>query len=255
MRKCDVCGRKDRMCGVGSGYSGSPAITISWCARPKCIAEARARRVAADKRPRLHFVSKTSDAIGALALPKIHILDPQTKTRSICGVLLSGETREFHESVFTSAYRGCRSCDRMRASAEERLPRSPAPATSALSNRQARGALSNSPSSPAPATSTKNLALEGFRIDHDGAITLQQKRIRCGKRRCRKLHGPYWYAFFKVDGRTRCRYIGRELPVALEREPRCTINGLRSIGPYRVRACCGAQPEAPHFKGCEEASP
>jgi hypothetical protein len=41
------------------------------------------------------------------------------------------------------------------------------------------------------------------------ALTYQLRFVLCGKRACRKLHGPYWYAYFKKNGRTRTRYIGR----------------------------------------------
>jgi hypothetical protein len=34
----------------------------------------------------------------------------------------------------------------------------------------------------------------------------------CGGRR--PSHGPYWYAYWKEDGRTRSSYIGTELPEA-----------------------------------------
>lgn len=40
-----------------------------------------------------------------------------------------------------------------------------------------------------------------------------QQHVRCGKDGCRSCpHGPYWYATWKEDGRTRKRYIGRHLP-------------------------------------------
>lgn len=39
--------------------------------------------------------------------------------------------------------------------------------------------------------------------------------IRCGKDGCRCAkgagHGPYWYAFWSENGRTRCLYIGKKL--------------------------------------------
>ena len=44
----------------------------------------------------------------------------------------------------------------------------------------------------------------------------QHVRIRCGKKNCRcsrgELHGPYWYAYFREDGKNRCRYVGKTLP-------------------------------------------
>ncbi len=44
-------------------------------------------------------------------------------------------------------------------------------------------------------------------------VTYQQEMVRCGKETCSTCpHGPYWYAYWKEDGRTRSRYIGRHLP-------------------------------------------
>ncbi|MBW3562569.1 MAG: hypothetical protein KY437_08740 [Actinobacteria bacterium] len=46
-----------------------------------------------------------------------------------------------------------------------------------------------------------------------GKVTYRQEHVRCGKDRCTTCpHGPYWYAYWKEDGRTRSRYIGRHLP-------------------------------------------
>lgn len=44
-------------------------------------------------------------------------------------------------------------------------------------------------------------------------LTYRQEEVRCGKPGCSTCpHGPYWYAYWKEDGRTRKRYIGRSLP-------------------------------------------
>ncbi|MBW3577519.1 MAG: hypothetical protein KY462_07230 [Actinobacteria bacterium] len=44
-------------------------------------------------------------------------------------------------------------------------------------------------------------------------VTYRQEHVRCGKDRCRSCpHGPYWYAYWREDGRTRSQYIGRHLP-------------------------------------------
>ncbi|MGH2687640.1 MAG: hypothetical protein ACRDKW_02365 [Actinomycetota bacterium] len=46
-----------------------------------------------------------------------------------------------------------------------------------------------------------------------GAVTYRQELVRCGKAGCRSCpHGPYWYAYWREDGRVRSRYIGRRLP-------------------------------------------
>jgi DNA-binding SARP family transcriptional activator/Tfp pilus assembly protein PilF len=61
----------------------------------------------------------------------------------------------------------------------------------------------------------------------DGKVTYHQQVSYCGKPRCRRCsegigHGPYWYAYKVVNGRTVRTYIGKELPpdikAALERE-------------------------------------
>lgn len=50
-----------------------------------------------------------------------------------------------------------------------------------------------------------------------GKVTYHQQVSYCGKPRCRKCregigHGPYWYAYQTVDGRTTRTYIGKQLP-------------------------------------------
>lgn len=54
------------------------------------------------------------------------------------------------------------------------------------------------------------------RIDAQiGSITFRYETVRCGKENCSRCpHGPYWYAYWKENGRTRSRYIGRTLPAA-----------------------------------------
>ena len=45
------------------------------------------------------------------------------------------------------------------------------------------------------------------------AVTYRQESVRCGKRGCTRCpHGPYWYAYWREDGRLRSRYIGKTLP-------------------------------------------
>lgn len=51
--------------------------------------------------------------------------------------------------------------------------------------------------------------------------TYHQQVSYCGKPRCRKCregtgHGPYWYAYKTVDGRTTRTYIGKNLPPEIQ---------------------------------------
>lgn len=41
------------------------------------------------------------------------------------------------------------------------------------------------------------------------SVTYQREWILCGKKKCRKRHGPYWYAYWTAGGRTRTLYIGK----------------------------------------------
>jgi hypothetical protein len=44
-------------------------------------------------------------------------------------------------------------------------------------------------------------------------VTYRLESVRCGKATCTSCpHGPYWYAYYREDGRLRSRYIGRDLP-------------------------------------------
>ena len=51
----------------------------------------------------------------------------------------------------------------------------------------------------------------------NGKVTYHQQVSYCGKPRCRKCregtgHGPYWYRYQTIDGRTTRTYIGKHLP-------------------------------------------
>ncbi len=46
-----------------------------------------------------------------------------------------------------------------------------------------------------------------------GRVTFRQEMVRCGKEGCTRCpHGPYWYAYWREDGRPRSRYVGKTLP-------------------------------------------
>jgi hypothetical protein len=46
-----------------------------------------------------------------------------------------------------------------------------------------------------------------------GKATYRLEPVKCGKAGCTRCpHGPYWYAYWREDGRLRSRYIGKSLP-------------------------------------------
>jgi hypothetical protein len=49
-----------------------------------------------------------------------------------------------------------------------------------------------------------------------GETTYRLEYVKCGKSRCQCVvepcHGPYWYAYARVDGRLKKRYVGKRLP-------------------------------------------
>ncbi len=45
-----------------------------------------------------------------------------------------------------------------------------------------------------------------------GQISYRLEHVNCGKPGCAKCpHGPYWYAYWREDGKVRSRYIGKRL--------------------------------------------
>src|SRR6185437_10177773 len=58
---------------------------------------------------------------------------------------------------------------------------------------------------------------------HSNNITYRQQNSFCSKPGCRKCregigHGPYWYAYQTVQGRTVRTYIGKTLPPGVPEE-------------------------------------
>src|SRR5690242_1040256 len=58
---------------------------------------------------------------------------------------------------------------------------------------------------------------------HSNNITYRQQYSFCSKAGCRKCregigHGPYWYAYQVVNGRTVRTYIGKTLPAGVQAE-------------------------------------
>lgn len=61
-------------------------------------------------------------------------------------------------------------------------------------------------------------------VEHDhgapngSSVTYQLELTLCGKPRCSKWHGPYWYAYWSEGGRKRKRYIGREFMTVTQKD-------------------------------------
>jgi hypothetical protein len=53
-------------------------------------------------------------------------------------------------------------------------------------------------------------------IEHIDHKSYRNEMVRCGKKSCKcasgHLHGPYWYAYWTENGKTRSQYIGKRLP-------------------------------------------
>lgn len=67
----------------------------------------------------------------------------------------------------------------------------------------------------------------------DGKITYHQQVSYCGKPRCRRCregvgHGPYWYAYQTVNGRTVRSYVGKQAPPEIVAAAQAQASGLAS---------------------------
>lgn len=83
-----------------------------------------------------------------------------------------------------------------------------------------------------------------------GEITYRQQRKYCGKARCRKCrdgigHGPYWFAFHMVDGKTVQTYIGKQLPpdVQAAQGASASLLSARQLGRAHQRPLVGRDTE------------
>jgi hypothetical protein len=47
------------------------------------------------------------------------------------------------------------------------------------------------------------------RVPGSQKVTYRLEEVKCGKATCTRCpHGPYWYAYWREDGRVRSRYLG-----------------------------------------------
>jgi hypothetical protein len=65
----------------------------------------------------------------------------------------------------------------------------------------------------------RSASREVAEVRHVGDRIYQREWVRCGKLLCKcagangKLHGPYWYMYWREKGRLRSRYIGKTLAI------------------------------------------
>ncbi len=68
---------------------------------------------------------------------------------------------------------------------------------------------------------------ELIEVGRHGAKCYRFEKTRCGKKGCRcaagELHGPYWYAYYRENGRMRCEYVGKKLPEQASLENRARM--------------------------------
>ncbi len=49
-------------------------------------------------------------------------------------------------------------------------------------------------------------------LQPDTKVSLRQQMVKCGRDSCTTCpHGPYWYAYWREDGKRRSKYVGRLL--------------------------------------------
>jgi hypothetical protein len=58
---------------------------------------------------------------------------------------------------------------------------------------------------------------EVLMVVRSGSITYRLERVSCGKGCKGCPHGPYWYGYWKEGGKTRSKYIGKNLAVKADK--------------------------------------
>jgi len=48
-------------------------------------------------------------------------------------------------------------------------------------------------------------------VKKSGSMTYRLEKVSCGKNCKGCPHGPYWYAYWREGGKTRSKYIGKNL--------------------------------------------
>ncbi|VVB71997.1 Uncharacterised protein [uncultured archaeon] len=52
---------------------------------------------------------------------------------------------------------------------------------------------------------------EVLKVKTSGSMTFRLERVSCGKNCKGCPHGPYWYGYWREAGKTRSKYIGKNL--------------------------------------------
>lgn len=70
---------------------------------------------------------------------------------------------------------------------------------------------------PLPSAAVREKGREIVETARLGDRLYQLERVRCGKLGCKcagetgELHGPYWYAYWREEGKLKSRYVGKRL--------------------------------------------
>jgi hypothetical protein len=62
------------------------------------------------------------------------------------------------------------------------------------------------------------------------SVTYELRHVLCGKKHCRKLHGPYWYGYYSKSGRVRTVYIGKHFEPLIMNSTGFLVKKPRPIG-------------------------
>ncbi len=123
----------------------------------------------------------------------------------------------------------------------------------ALTELKGRGETAQPASRAAQETrgqATLSLHTQPLRLSETNTLIKYYQQVNfCGKKNCRKCqegigHGPYWYSYQIVNGRTVSTYIGRELPDARGN----TNNRHKRIKYHLQKTLCGKK----NCRRCQE---
>lgn len=97
-------------------------------------------------------------------------------------------------------------------------------------------------------------------------VTFQQEYTRCHNERCSNCanggegHGPYWYGYTSIDGKTKKKYFGKKRPTQADGQEKFTAKGgakskERTKEPPRTeRERTYTRPDEPRFAWAQKMS-